>query len=109
MKSLVQKMTASVIQLTDDFWSLSCGFYIDPTNKKLLHRLQDEQALNINRILFTLWFSFRFRRALAVGEARQLTQESYQLEQWVARIRRLRKTRFYEPSATPHEPESGRC
>jgi len=78
-------------KLHDEFWNAGCNFYEKKANQTLLLSFQDEYGLNVNRLLFSCWFSQNFQFLLS-KEAISNEPESFsELEASVSQLRDTRR------------------
>ncbi len=75
----------------NEFWNSACNFYENKSNQILLLKLQDDFRININRLLFSCWFSQWFKnvfdRMMIINEPEMFAE----LELAVAQLRKTRR------------------
>lgn len=78
------------LEATDDLWSESCRFYATNNVKSYLLELQNKSNKNINRLLFSLWFSHQQKRLLTSQEITTINNKTEKLECFITKLRQLR-------------------
>jgi len=87
----MEEQGLSELELNNPFWQFSLKQWQDNAFQRLLIRLQDEQALRINLVLFSIWLSFEKKQiGLFYGDLIQSTQEWH--HQIVTPLRNARKS-----------------
>ena len=78
-------------KLHDEFWNAGCIFYESKANQTLLLSLQDEYGLNVNRLLFSCWFSQNFQFMLSLETISNEPKSFSELEASVSQLRDARR------------------
>lgn len=99
----------SLKQAIDDFWALSVAFY-ESTSPSLLE-LQNNHGVNVNRLLFCLWFGYRQKRLLLTSEIDLINQYCKPIERFIEQVRQLRfdyQKQFEKPYSNSIEKQRKR-
>ncbi|MCF6194263.1 MAG: DUF2390 domain-containing protein [Kangiellaceae bacterium] len=75
----------------DAFWNAGCNFYEKKTNQNLLLSLQDGYGLNVNRLLFSCWFSLNFQILLDIDKISKEPESFSELDASVSQLRDTRR------------------
>lgn len=86
------------------FWQFSCDFYAEPQVEKVCLTLQDEYDLNVNIILFLLWYSAAQRQLLSSSQIEALLLAIDKPQQWVTEYRLFRKHLWSKMLANKDKP-----
>ena len=73
------------------FWQFSLTFYQQSGVKSVCLRLQDEQAMNVNILLFLLWFSYTQKKLLAQEKLLELFETVKGYQEQVDKFREFRR------------------
>jgi uncharacterized protein (TIGR02444 family) len=93
-------------QAIQDFWEISCEFYALPAISSTLLTLQNSFGLQVNRLLFTLWFSYRIKQRIPAKPLKSALKLINTAEDAVEQIRscRLQQDKNYpKPHIGNHE------
>jgi uncharacterized protein (TIGR02444 family) len=86
-------------------WQFSCDFYAEPSIERSCLALQEEYDLNINMLLFLLWYSVVERRILSSAEIELLLLAMDKPQQWVSEFRLFRKQLWSKMITHSTEPD----
>jgi len=78
-------------ELHTEFWNSSCTFYEEEKNKILLLNLQDEFNINVNRLLFSCWFSQNFKLVIGLDTIFNEPEMFAELDTSIAHLRQTRR------------------
>jgi len=73
------------------FWNAGCNFYEKKANQSLLLNLQDGYGLNVNRLLFSCWFSLNFQILLDLSVISKEPESFSELDASVSQLRDTRR------------------
>lgn len=86
------------------FWQFSCDFYSKPQIEQACLALQDEFDLNVNIMLFLLWYSAAQGRLLNTAQIESLLLAIDKPQQWVMEYRLFRKHLWSKMLANKDQP-----
>lgn len=78
-------------EIHDAFWNAGCNFYENKANQSLLMSLQDGYSLNVNRLLFSCWFSLNFQILLDIDTISKEPESFFELDASVSQLRDTRR------------------